>query len=235
MPAGGLIVSGALGLGEAAMGLINAGKANKQAAELERSRPKLTDSPYLKDQLHLAESDLSTGMSAGAKYAYESDMDRSLSSSLGAITRLGGSPNNVGDIFSADANGRARLAIMKDNLRLQQITNLTRAQDASEEERQKQFEFNEWMPWADKAQANAKARESAENEIFSGINTAGAGAMRFGQQQTSASQFSSYLKTAMGGGGKTTPPPATTPTPPTLSPSTLQSLLSESGATQYLF
>lgn len=203
--------SAVLGLGEAAIGFLQQGQANKKAKELAASRPKLAPSQYLKDDLSLAESDLSNGMSAEAKTAYESDMDKSLSSSLGAITRMGGSPNDVGSVFANSATGRARLAIMKDNLRLSKITNLSRARSASEEEREKEFQFNEWAPWADKAQANAQAKQTAQSEIYGGLNTVGAGVMRFGQEKSSEKMFANYFNQKApqaSGGGATTPPPA---------------------------
>lgn len=189
----GMLISGALGLGEAAVGLFNSGKADKKAKELAATRPKLGPSQLLKDQLSLAESDLSTGMSAEAKTAYEEGMDKDLSTSLGAITRMGGSPNDVGSVFANSATGRQRLAIMKDNMRLSKINNLVRAQDANEEERQKEFEFNQWMPWSDAAQANAQKKANDQSEIFGGISTAASGAMRFGQEQESNKLFANYF------------------------------------------
>lgn len=172
------LIGEGLGLAESVVGLINRGKTQREAAQLQATRPKLKDSPYLKDQLSLAESELSTGMSGEAKNAYEQGIDRDLSTSLDAILKGGGSVNNVGSIFGQSEVGRQRLALMKDNLRLNQINNLVRAQDAKEEERQKEFEFNEWRPWSDQAQANAQARQGAEGQIWSGLGTAGSTAMR---------------------------------------------------------
>lgn len=200
MPAGGLATAAVLGIAEAGIGLINKGKANKKAAQLAASRPKLGPSEYLKDQLSLSESELSNGMSAGAKTAYEEGLDKDLSSSLGAVTRMGGSPNDVGSVFANNATGRQRLAIMKDNLRLTQINNLTRSQDANEEYSEKQFQFNQWAPWADSAQANAQDKANAQSEIFSGVNTAAGGAMRFGQQQNQKKLFNNYFNQKNGAG-----------------------------------
>jgi|SRR5579863_5122747 len=203
MPAGGLVTAGVIGLGEAAVGFINTEKAAKRAKESGATRPKLAPSSYTKDQISLAESELSTGMSGAAKTAYEQDMDKSLSTSLGTSLRMGGTPNNVGSIFANSAEGRARLAIMKDNLRLSQIRNLYEAQGTSEEEREKEFEFNNWRPWADAAQSNAVAKETGQSEIFSGLNTAAGGVMRYGQEKSSADQFAKYLASKAGGGTST--------------------------------
>lgn len=181
MPAGGLVTAGVIGLGEVAVGLINSSKAKKKAAELSKTRPTLKDSPYLKEQLALTESELSTGMSAGAKTAYEEDIDRGQSTSLGTALRMGGTPNTVSAVMAESNNGRQKLAIMKDQLRLAEIDRLARTQDAMEEFRQQRLQFNEWAPWADESQANAEARKAAQSEIFSGINTAAGGAMRYSE------------------------------------------------------
>jgi hypothetical protein len=186
----------AVGLGTAAAGYFEKKSADKTAGQLQATRPKLSDSPYIKDQLSLAESDLSTGMSGGAKAAYESDLDKSLSTSLSAVLKGGGSVNNVGEIFANDQSGRGRLALMKDNLRLAEIDRVARSRDAAEQEREQQFGINEDAPWKDAAQANAQARQGAENQIWSGLGTAGAGLMRGMEGAEAKDDFANYSKVA---------------------------------------
>src|SRR5690242_15680270 len=106
-------IGAAIGLGETAVGLINKGKAKEEAKQLQATRPKLQDSPYLKQGLSLAESQLSTGMSAEAKSVYEQDLDKSLSTSISGLLKGGGSVNNISELLAGDQQGRARLAIMK--------------------------------------------------------------------------------------------------------------------------
>lgn len=190
------IIGGAIGIGESVVGLINKGKADKEAKQLQATRPKLADSPYLKDQLSLSESNLSTGMSAEAKTAYEQDLDKTLSTSLSTLLKGGGSVNNISEILAGDQQGRARLSMMKDNLRLAEIDRLTRAQDAQEEFRQKQFEFNQWQPWADAAQANAQARQGAESEIWGGLGLAGSSVMKGVERGRAQTDYNSYLNPA---------------------------------------
>lgn len=178
MPAGGLVTAGAIGLTESVIGLINKGKANRNAAKLQASRPKYSESPYYKDQISLAKSELSTGMSGEAKTAYEQGIDRDLSGSLSAILKGGGDANNVATVFDSSQQGRQRLAMMKDNLRLNQINNVVRAEQLNTEEREKAFQFNGWAPWADEAKANAAARTAAEGQIMQGVNTLGSSVIR---------------------------------------------------------
>ena len=108
----------ALGLAQTVTGLINSKKTKKEAARLAATRPKLEASPYLDDQLSLAQSELSSGMSGAAESAYEQGLSRDVSSSLDSILKGGGDVNNVAEIFDRSAVGRQRLALMKENLRL---------------------------------------------------------------------------------------------------------------------
>ena len=171
-----LLIPAALGVAQAGIGLLKSGQTKREAERLAASRPKLKDSPFIDDQLSLAKSELASGMSGAAENAYEQGLSRDLSTSLDAILKGGGDVNNVADIFDKSATGRQRLSLMKENIRLSQINNLSNAQRAAEEERLQQFQFNEWAPWSDAAQSNAKARQGAEDMIWSGLQTAGGAA-----------------------------------------------------------
>jgi hypothetical protein len=190
MPA---FIGGAVGLAQTVTGLINSGKTKKRAAELERNRPLLKDSQFLDDQLNLAKSEMANGgLSGKAQQIYDQGNDRSLSASLNAILKGGGDVNNVADVFDRSAEGRSRLALLNDNLRLSQINNLVKAQDANEEFRQQQFGLNEYAPWKDKVAANAAARTAAQNQIWQGIGQVGSAAI---------SAFAPKLPTGNSGGG----------------------------------
>ena len=188
-----LLIPAALGAAQTVAGLFKSGKAKREAAELERTRPKIGDSPFIEDQLSLAKSELSNGMSGAAENAFEQGLSRDLSTSLDAILKSGGDVNNVADIFDRSATGRQRLSLMKENLRLNQINNLVNAQGAAENERLQQFQFNEAAPWFDKARANAQARQGAEGMIWGGLQTFGSAATSFLQGQNQKQDFNDYL------------------------------------------
>lgn len=189
-----LAIPAIIGGAQAAVGLIKGGKAKPEGERLKGMRPKLEASPYIDDQLSLAQSELSSGMSGAAETAYEEGLSRDVSSSLDAILKGGGDVNNVAEIFDRSATGRQRLALMKENLRLSQINNLVNAQGAAENQRQQMFQFNEWAPWSDAAQANAKARQGAENMIWSGVQTFGNAATGFLQGQQASNDFNNYFQ-----------------------------------------
>lgn len=179
MPGESAAIGAVLGTVQTVAGLINADKAKQEAKRLRNSRPKYDISPNVASEVSLAESELANGMSAAATQAYETGIDKDLSSTIDAILKSGGTPNNVAQAFDSSAEGRQRLALMKDSLRLNHVNNLVSAYRNQNTERDKQFEFNDWMPWADDAQANAQARQSASSQIWGGINTLGNAAMSF--------------------------------------------------------
>jgi hypothetical protein len=193
MPIPAAVIPAALGAAEAVAGLFKSGKTKREAARLEASRPELASSPFVKDQLSLAESSLASGMSAEAESAYTQGVERDLSTSLDAILKGGGDVNNVADIFDRSQTGRQRLSLMKENLRLNQIGQLAAARSASEDERLQQFQFNEWAPWADKARANAQARQGSENMIWGGLQTLGSAATSFLENQSAQSAFNQSM------------------------------------------
>lgn len=191
----------ALGIAQTVTGLINSKKTKKEAARLAATRPKLEASPYLDDQLSLAQSELSNGMSAAAESAYEQGLSRDVSSSLDAILKGGGDVNNVAEIFDRSAVGRQRLALMKENLRLSQINNLVNAQGASENQRKEMFEFNQWRPWADASQANAASRQKAQDMIWGGLQTVASGAMSAAQGGAAKKEYDNYFQSGQQGNG----------------------------------
>lgn len=196
-----LAIPAAIGAAQTVVGLIKGGKAKREAARLAASRPKLEASPYINDQLSLAQSELQSGMGGATERAYEEGLSRDTSSALDAILKGGGDVNNVAEIFDRSAVGRQRLALMKENLRLSQINNLVNAQNAAENQRQQMFQFNTWAPWADKAQANAKARQGSENMIWGGLQTLGSAATGFLQDQQSKNDLDNYFNSGQQSNG----------------------------------
>lgn len=165
----------ALGVAQSVVSLINAAKAKKEAKELQRTRPKHEISPEFGKNLSLVESELSGGMSNAAESAYNNLMNKQMSASIGAILRGGGDVNSVSSVFASGEEGRQKLAMLNDQLRLKQIDNVIKAREMMAGEQDKNFLFNEWMPWADRAQANSEARKNADKGIWSGLQTATSG------------------------------------------------------------
>lgn len=190
----------ALGVAKTVTSLVNKGKAKREGRELENSRPQFSVDKGYGQNLSLAESNLQ-GLSDTAENAYNQLQDKQFSSSLDAILKSGGTATNVADVYGQGEEGRLRLAQLSDQMRVNQVNSLMRSREAMADQNDKAFEFNQWRPWADKAQANAQARQGAEEGIWSGLQTIGSGAMQFMDQQSQAKQQSQYLNSGNGGGG----------------------------------
>lgn len=203
----GAALEGAAGVGELITGLINSGKSKREAAELEKTRPKYNISPSAKSEVSLAESELGNGLGAEATRGYETGLDKDFSNSLSTILKGGGSVNDVGSLYGNNQDARGKLAMMKENVRLNQISNLTSAWKNYTDQTDKQFQYNVDAPWKDKAQAVAEARKGSQGQIWNGINTAGSAAMNYSEEKNGANQYGNYLNpksTASQGGGSPT-------------------------------
>lgn len=198
----GLIASTAIGVGTFAYGEYEKGQANKKAATLKNTRPKETDSPYTAQELALTGSELANGMGADAERFYTEQGDKDLTNSTDAILKGGGTGNNIAQVFAGSQAGRQRLTLMKENLRLNNISNFVNAARHADEQRQEEFQFNQWGPWADEAQAVAQEKQGAEQTISSGFNTATSGITSALNQSSSNKMLKNYFKpTSTGSSG----------------------------------
>lgn len=184
------VIAGAAAAYSIGSGIVKANKAKKEAQQLQKTRPKYQNSPYAGQGVSLAQSELSR---RGSEFLDE-QADQDLSSSLDTILKSGGSSNDVASLFTQNSIGRARVAMMRDNLRLNQIANLSRAQETAEEDRQRQFGFNEVAPWKDAASANAAAKEQAQAQIQAGVTSLASTGASYASSVAGANQLNDYFK-----------------------------------------
>ena len=188
----------AVGTASVVAGSVSNSKAKKEAKKLQENRPKYEISPYAKDEVSLAESDFANGLSAEATQAYEEGADRDLSTSLSTLLKSGGGANNIGSLYDSSLKGRLDLAKLREVVRLNKYTNLINSWRNMNEQGDKQFEFNEWQPWADNSQANAEARKGATNQIWSGLGTAASGIASAYNQNQWDKRYDDYLNPPQG-------------------------------------
>ncbi len=187
------IIQAGAGVAQIITNAVNNKKAKQEAEELARTRPKYAINPLVQQELDFAEGNIG-GLSPEAESAYGNLNNQQFASSLGAILRGGGSVNNVGSLFGANEEGRQRLALLNDQMRLNQINNLSRARANMVEQQDKAFEFNEWRSWADRAQATAASRQQAQNNIWNGIGTAASAGMQFAGQMQNQNRYDRSLQ-----------------------------------------
>ena len=198
---GAPLVQALLGGVEAIAGLVNKGKAKREAEQLARDRPVYKINPNVDSEVKLNQSELSNGMGAEATKAYDEGLDKDLSSSIGAILKSGGSTNSLGTLYDNSVVGRQKLAMMREGIRMNQVNNLIGSYRNQTNEGDKAFQFNQYAPWADKAAANAGARQGAENQIWGGLGTAASGVMNNIEGNQAQKNYAKYLQILSGNNG----------------------------------
>lgn len=176
---------------------IQKGKEKKEARKLAQQRPTYNITPEARSEESLASSELSRGMGAEAEQAYNDDLERGYSTSIGAIEKYGGGVNNVAQVYDSSEQGRQRLSLMKEQLRVNNINNVVNSYRNMAEQRDKQFQINQYAPYTDEATANAQARQGSANLEASAFNSAISAA----GQYASGQQMKNFFKTQSNNGG----------------------------------
>ena len=202
-----------IGIGEAAYGLIQGGKLKKEAEQLQKERPKYNINPFARQDVSFAESELSRGMGSEAEQAYNEGIDKDLSTSLSASLKSGAGVNMAGDLFGSSSQARQKLAMMREQTRLNQTQNVIASHQYYNEQADKAFMYNVDAPWKDAVRANAAARQQTSNMVQSGINTLGSAAVQYGSEVDKATEYDRYFK---GSGGTPLPSPQGTQQNPPL-------------------
>lgn len=154
-------------------GLINTSKANAEAKFLESTKPVKKTSQFDRDALNLAESDLANGMSAETEQAYDDTDARSLSSSISAILKSGGSSNNISDMYGNSAQARQQMAVVRENLRQKKVETYLSELDTMAEEEEKNWLVNDYGPYINKLKAVGEAKKAAAEQTAKGLDSLG--------------------------------------------------------------
>ena len=202
----GMFIGLATGAAEYGKGSQNERAA--QAAALKNQRPVYNIPQEDVDSYRLAQSRASQGMSPQALEAYRQSANQGLGTSVAAMERTGAGPNSLNTSYGDFLSGGNKLAIYDDSARLQNLATLYGQNQRMAANRDKDFQLNQYAPWADKAKAIAAQLAAAKNQEQAGINTmssAGQGmAKGAGSKPSTPSTPSSASTTDMGGSMSTT-------------------------------
>lgn len=158
-------------------GLIGTSKDNAEANYLEKTKPVKKTSQFDRDALNLTESDLANGISAEADQAYNDTEDRSLSSSLSAILKSGGSANNIADVYGDSSQGRQNMAVMRDQIRMKKVDEYLKQLDVMAQEEEKNWLTNEYGPYINKLKAVGEAKKAHAEQTAKGLDSLGGSGM----------------------------------------------------------
>jgi hypothetical protein len=175
MPAGGLLIGSAIGLGEFAYGEIQKHKYLKQQAALAANRPTYAAAPEEQQSENLALSQANKGMSAASRQALTNNTDRTLGTLANATLMSGGNQNTVANIAGNVQNSYDQNALYDDRIRLQNLDNLQNSFARASAVHDKGYQLNQLQPWQNNMAAVNQQLNGANSVINSGFNTAASG------------------------------------------------------------
>lgn len=167
------------GLALAAYGAIQKAQSEKKAKQNLANRPTYSPLPEDTTDLRLAENMANTGMSGSALQQLQNNTDRALSTSTNAALMGGGDPNVLSNIVDKSQNAYNQTAIYEDQARQQNLRQLLGMYGQYNQQRQfnadKQYQVNQYGPWADRQQLYAQGIAGGQQTMNSGINMFGSG------------------------------------------------------------
>lgn len=172
---GGAVASaaftGVLGVAQ----MIQGNKQQKQADEMAAStvRPVYRTQQPILDNNAIAEQQASQGVTDATMMVYENNMDRTLTTSIDALLRGGGSVNNMADLYDTAEDNFSQVALLEEEVRRKGIQNYMSQNEKYAGELDKEFQINEWAPYRDRLQAIAQLREQGNANKWAGLNTIG--------------------------------------------------------------
>lgn len=206
MPAGGLVIAGlgaALGAGQAIYGASQKKKYQRQLDALSANMPKYQTPAEEAYMVNLAESRANQGMGAGARQQLQNNADRTLSTLSNAALMGGADANSLASLAEKVQSGYNQNAIYDDQVRLQNLNNLSNAWARQSANKDKEWQINQYQPWKNKMAAVNQQLLGAVNMQNAGMSQLGSGLMSAGGALTGmmgSGSGSSGMPATMGGG-----------------------------------
>jgi len=164
-------------------GGIKSAQANKLAKQNLASRPVYTPLPEDDSALNLAESQANQGMGANAKQALLNNSQNNTAAITNAITMGGGDANSLSNAVIKEQQGLNNLAVYDDQARQSHLGTLLSTYGQYANQRQanadKQFQVNQYAPWADKQQLYTQQQLAGQQLLSSGLGSLGKGLMSY--------------------------------------------------------
>lgn len=171
------IVLGAIALGTGIYSMVKANKERKkaEAAMAANQRPALEIPVQEFENQRLLESMAGQGMSDRARSVATRDYERGLTSAINAITLSGGNPNDVSRAYRQYNDSVDRLALMDENIRLQNLANYVAQNRRMSSNLVNQWQVNELAPYMDRQSLYAQQIGAANQNFQAGLGMAGQG------------------------------------------------------------
>lgn len=111
------------------------------------------------------------GLPDSTKNYYETNAERGLGSSLGAMLQTGGGVNSVADIYDKfDQNNRA-IAAQDSQQKIENIKNLMAANNQLADQKTQKWVLDKYQPYLDTSKSIAAEKAQGAGEVNSGLNS----------------------------------------------------------------
>lgn len=111
------------------------------------------------------------GLPDSTKNYYETNAERGLGSSLGAMLQTGGGVNSIGDLYDRfDQNNRA-IAAADAQQKIENIKNLMAANNQLADQKTQKWVLDKYQPYLDTAKSIAGEKAQGQGEVNEGLNT----------------------------------------------------------------
>jgi len=164
-------VFAAVAIATAVYGAVKENKADKAAAA--NVRPTYTTPQTEYDNQRIAESQAGQGMSAASKQDYLNNAGQGLAATNDAILRGGGDANSLAATYDKYNQGISNLSIYDDQARQGHLNNLIAQNQRMSAGTDKNWQLNQYAPWADRAKLYATQQQEGQQLIGQGIGMLG--------------------------------------------------------------
>ena len=169
MPLG--IAAGASALG----GVVKLFKSSSASADAKRRaklnvRPKFDIQDEYFNNVDLASSQAQDGLSESSKNYYQTNAERGLGSSLGALLSTGGGINSIPELYDKFDRNSAAIAAQDSQLKTQNIQNLMQQNNVLADQKTQKWVLNKYQPFLDEAKSIAGQKQEAASLFNGGLN-----------------------------------------------------------------
>lgn len=165
------LVTAGIGAYKAIKGAGDVADAKKRAKY--NIRPTYDIAPEYFANQGIASNMAQSGLPDSTKNYYETNAERGLGSSLGALLQTGAGVNSVADIYDKfDQNNRA-IAAQDAQQKIANIKNLMDANNSLADQKTQKWVLDKYQPYLDTAKSIAGQKAQGTGEIFSGLDTIG--------------------------------------------------------------
>ena len=190
-------------VGTGLLGLYNTVKGAGETADAKKRakyniRPDFDIQKEYYDNQGLASNIAQEGLPESTKNYYETNSERGLGSSLGAILATGGGVNSVGKLYDSFNRGTQAIAAQDAEQKINNIKNLMATNKDLADQKTQQWVLNKYQPYLDTAKSIAGEKQDGRADTNSGLNTISGAISNWAKGQKDASDVATARKGATG-------------------------------------